>query len=78
MLDNAQVMRDEQVGQVALFLQALQQVDDLGLNRNIQCGDRLVTDYELRVQGKGTGDADTLALAAGELVRVTGPQSSIT
>ena len=32
--------------------------------------DRLVADDELGPQGQGAGDADALALAAGELVRV--------
>ena len=49
-----------------------QQVDDLCLDGHVQCGDRLVTDNELRVQGQGAGDADTLALAAGELVGIAG------
>ena len=72
MLDNGQVVGDEQVGQVALFLQCFQQVDDLCLDGHVQCGDRFVTDNELRVQGQGAGDADTLALAAGELMRIAG------
>ena len=69
-LDNAQVMGDEQIGQAHLLLQVLEHVDDLCLNRNVQGGDRLVADDELRVHRQGAGDADTLALAAGELVGI--------
>ena len=69
-LDNAQVVGDEQVGQPHLLLQVLKHVDDLRLDRNIQRRDRLVTDDELGVHSQGAGDADALALTAGELVRV--------
>ena len=69
-LDNAQVVGDEQVGQPHLLLQVLKHVDDLRLDRNVQRGDRLVADDELGVHSQGAGDADALALTAGELVRV--------
>ncbi len=72
MLDDGQVVGDKEIGQVTLFLQALEQVDDLRLNRNVQRGDRLVADDELRVQRQGAGNADTLALAAGKFVRGSG------
>ena len=70
MLDNAQVMRDKEVGQAHLLLQVLKHIDDLRLNRDIQRGDRLIADDELRVHSQRTGDADTLTLTARELVRV--------
>ena len=38
--------------------------------RHVQGADRLVADDEVRLEGQGPGDADPLALAAGELVRV--------
>ena len=69
-LHHRQIMADEQVRQVELLLQVLQQVDDLGLYGHIQGGHRLVADDEVRVQGDGAGDADALALAAGELVGI--------
>ena len=71
MLDNAQVMGDEQVGQTHLLLQILKHIDDLCLNGNVQCGDRLVTNDELGVHGQCTGNAHALTLTAGELVAVT-------
>lgn len=63
MLDDGQIVRDEKIRQVALFLQGFQQVDDLRLNGDVQRGDRLIADDELGVQGQRTGNADTLALA---------------
>ena len=72
MLDDGQIVGDEKIRQVALFLQGFQQVDDLRLNGDVQRGDRLIADDELGVQGQRTGNADTLALAAGELMRVAG------
>ena len=63
-------MRDEHVGEVELVLQVLEQVDDLGLDRHVERRDRLVGDDQLRAQRERPGDADALALAAGELVRV--------
>ena len=63
-------MGDEQVGQPELALQPLEQVDDLGLDRDVERADRLVGDDEVRVERERPGDADALALAARELVRV--------
>ena len=68
--DDRQVVGDEQVGQPELALEPLEQVDDLGLDRHVEGADRLVGDDEVRVQGERPGDADPLALAARELVRV--------
>jgi hypothetical protein len=53
-----------------LPLQLLQQVDDLGLDRDVERGHGLVRDDEVGVHGEGARDTDALPLAAGELVRV--------
>ena len=37
-LDDAEVMGDEHICQVKLLLQAAEEVDDLCLDRNVQCG----------------------------------------
>ena len=68
--DHAEVMRDEQVGQLQVLLQLLQQVDDLGLDGDVERRDRLVADDEVGRGGERAGDADPLPLAAGELVRI--------
>src|SRR3546814_18938501 len=53
-----------------LALQLVQQGDDLRLDGDVEGGHRLVADDELRVEDQRAGDADALALAAGELVRI--------
>ena len=69
MAHDAQVVGDEQVGQAEVVLQVVEQVDDLGLDRDVESRDRLVEDDQLRLEREGAGDADPLALTARELVR---------
>ena len=61
-------MGDEDIGQRQALLQIGQEIDDLGLDRDVEGRDRLVGDDQLRLQRQGAGDADALALAAGELM----------
>ena len=70
--DDGEVVRDEQVRKAQLALQVFKHVDDLRLDGHVQRGNRLVADDELGVRGERAGDADALALTAGELVRVAG------
>src|SRR5207237_338053 len=65
-----QIVTDEQQAHVRLALQVREQGHDLLLGRDIQRTDRLVADEQTGLQDRGAGDADTLALAARELVRV--------
>ena len=65
---HAQVVGDEQDGQAEPLLQLEQQVDDLRLHRDVERGDELVGDQALGLDRQRAGDADALALAAGELV----------
>ena len=65
-----QIVRDEQIGQLQLLLQIHQQVDDLRLHRHVERRHRLVEDQERRVQRERARQADALALAAAELVRI--------
>ena len=68
--DHREVVRDEDVGQVELALQALQQVEDLRLDRDVERRDGLVADDQLGAQRERASHADALALAARELVRI--------
>ena len=61
---------DLQGRQVELVAQVEQQIEDLRPNRAIERRGRLVGDDHPRIERDGPGDADALALAAGELVRV--------
>ena len=70
MLDHRQVVGDEEIGKAHLALQVHHQVEHLRLDRDVERGDRLVADDQLGLQRQRAGDADALALAAGELVRV--------
>ena len=46
MADHGQVMGYEQIGELHLLLQVHEQVDDLGLDGNVQGADGLITDDE--------------------------------
>ena len=69
-LDHGEVVGDEQVGELELLLQVDQQVDDLRLDRDVERRHRLVADDQVGAERQRAGDADALALAAGEFVRV--------
>ena len=67
--NDREVVRDEDVRQPEVALQRLEQVDDLRADRDVERRDRLVENDQLRTERQRAGDADALALAAGELVR---------
>ena len=52
------------------FLKILEHIDDLRLNGDIERGDRLIADDELGIDRKRSRDTDSLALTAGELMRI--------
>ena len=70
MLDHSQVVRYENVGQSQPLLQVLQQVHHLRLHRHVQRRHRLITHNQLRLNRQRARNADALALATGELVRI--------
>ena len=63
-------MGDEHHRHVALLLETLEQVEDLGLHGHVERGCGLVGDEQLGAAGQRDGDDHTLAHAAGELVRI--------
>ena len=69
-LDDGEVVGDEQAGEADLALQLLEQVEHPGLHRHVERRRRLVGDQQARAEREGPGDADALALPAGQLVRV--------
>src|SRR5690606_10615697 len=69
-LGGAQVVCDEQVRGPEPLLQVGKEVEHLCLHGHVERRDRLVADDEIRFDGEGARDADALALAAAELVRV--------
>jgi hypothetical protein len=68
--NDAQIMRDQDQRKDQLALKPHQQVDDLRLDRHVEGRDRLVADDQARIEDDRPRDADALALAAGEFVRV--------
>ena len=67
--DQREVVGDEQHGQVALVAQVLEELDDLGLDGDVEGGGGLVGDQQPRVAGDGDGDHNPLQHAAGQLGR---------
>ena len=64
-------MSDEKVGQLFFLLELFQKVQNLCTDGNVQSGNRLVGYNQLRLHNHGTGQADTLTLSAGKLMRIT-------
>ena len=65
---HGELVGDEDHRQPVALLGVGQEVEDLGLDGDVESGDRLVADEELRVEHERTGDADALALPTRELV----------
>ena len=68
--DHAHVVGDQHDRRAVLLAQALEQRNDLRLDRDVERRRRLVGDDQLRLAGEREGDHDALAHAARELVRV--------
>ena len=64
-------MGNKQIRSTCLLLNILHQVYHLRLNRNIQRRNTLIRNNQLRVHDQRTGNADTLSLSAGKLMRVS-------
>src|SRR6185369_13344721 len=71
--DDGEVVRDEEIGEAEFLLQILEQIDDLRLHADVERAHRLVADDEFWFHRERTRDADALALAAAEFVRITMP-----
>ena len=71
MFDDAQVMRNKNIGQMIFFLKLIQQIQYLRLNRHIQCGNRFIADHQFRRQRQGSGNIDSLSLPSGKFVWIT-------
>src|SRR3954470_4890868 len=68
--DDREVVRHEEVRETERLLELDEQVEHLRLDRDVERRHRFVGDDELRPQHERPRDADPLALAAAELVRV--------
>lgn len=70
MRHHAEIVTDEQDGQAQFVTQRLQQVQDVGLDGNVQGRHALVGHHEARTGNQGAGDGDALALPPREGMRV--------
>ena len=68
--DDAHVVRDQHDARVDARAQVAHELEDLGLDRDVERRRRLVGDEQLRVAGQRLRDHRALPLTAGELVRV--------
>ncbi len=68
--DHGQIVADEDAGEAELAPGALEEVQHLRLNRDVECRGRLIEEQETRAQHDGPGDGHPLLLAARELVRI--------
>ena len=68
--NNRKVMTDEGERQTHFARQLLEEAQHLRLRRNVEPGDDLVGENEIRPQYHGARDADALTLSAGKLERI--------
>ena len=68
--NHTEVVRDEHNRSACDLTRLLQDLEDLGLDRDIERGGRLIGDDEVRIVGNGDGDHGSLTHATGELVGV--------
>ena len=78
---DAEVVRDEEVGEPSSRLQVGEQVQHLRLDRDVERGHGLVGDDQRRIEHQRARDRDPLPLAAREHVRIAhvvlGPQPDL-
>ena len=60
--NHREIVGDEEIGEMKFFLKLLENVDDLCLNRDIECRNRLIADDEFRLGCERAGNADSLSL----------------
>ena len=70
MANHRQVVADDDVGKIEACLQIHQQVENLGLDRDVERRDRLVGDDQLGPGDQRASDRNALALAARELMGI--------
>jgi hypothetical protein len=74
--DHGEIVTDKDIGEGQLVLEADQEVHDLCTDRDVESRGRLVENENPGLHGQGSGDRYALCLSAGELVRITIPETS--
>ena len=67
--DDAEIVRDDGHGHLAVAMQSTQRFQDLELYRRVERGGRLVGEQQRGLAGKRYRDHDTLPHTAGKLMR---------
>ena len=62
MTHDAEIVADEQIRKATLVAEVLQELQDLRLDRYIQCAYWLIGDDQFRIDRQRPGDADPLPL----------------
>src|SRR5713226_9182810 len=70
-------VRDKQICEAEIALELLEKIHDLRADADIESGNRFIGNNKLRPQSQSAGDTNALALASGELVRITGQSGVI-
>ena len=69
-LDHREVVRDEKVSVAILTLEVVEEIEYLGLYRNIKGRHALIADNQFGFNNQGPGNANALPLASRELMGV--------
>jgi hypothetical protein len=69
---DAKVVRDEQKGHSIAVLELSEEVEELGLDRDVDGARRLVRDQQIRLTTQGDGDRDPLCHSTGKLMWIAG------
>jgi hypothetical protein len=69
--DDSEIMGDEEIGKTQLISKIHQEIQDLGLDRNIQGRNRFIRDDQIGTKRNSSGDTDPLTLSSTELMGVT-------
>jgi hypothetical protein len=67
---DGEVMGNKEIGKPTVTLEVLHEIQNLGLNGDIEGRRRLIADKKLRLCGKRPCNRDSLPLPTGELMRV--------
>ena len=67
-LDDAEVVRDEEIGDPFLVLQIREEIEHDRLDRDVERGEGLVAYHQIRVASECPRDCDALPFASAELV----------
>lgn len=67
----SQIVRDKENADAELHLNFFQELQDIGLHRNVERGNGFVANQNFRLTGECAGDRNALTLTAGELIRIT-------